>query len=308
MLLLAACAGETPSAPAHPTAVDAGTCSDYLTVGAPTLTTWCTACHSSALAGTVRNGAPDGVDLDTLAGARTWADRVRARALDARDMPYGGGIPEAERARFEAWLDCGLPGDELAWPASTRADRPDEATDRNAELLDDGGDLLLVVSWGGVDREILRFRKIDRQAFWVEEAYAGADGAPTWSRSWDPPLRVWDDLDDWTETVTATREQEGEVTTVTETWTFARGPADAVDARLRDQDPEQLVTTSSSGESYTWLLSTVTSFAERRRDTAVEEDLSLGLTTPIASPIEGFPIEAGRTWTERGHTRRRGAE
>ena len=298
---VAACGGAPSTvASSDPSA----TCSDYVTVGAPTLTTWCTACHSAELAGASRHGAPDGVDLDTLEGVRTWADRVRARALDTQDMPYGGGIPEAERARLLAWLDCGLPGDELAWPAVTRADRPDEATDRNAEVLDDDGDLLLLVGWGGVDREELRFRTDGALGFWVEEAYADADGAPTRSRSWDPPLRVWDDRDGWTETVTATIEDDGRITTVEETWTFERGAADAVDARLNDQDATQLVIRSSAGETYTWLLSPTTHFAERRRVTTTEEDVSLSLTAlPGASAIEGFPLEAGARWMERGYTR-----
>lgn len=298
--LLLGCADRAPvEPPAAP--ADAADCLDYATVGAPTLTTWCTSCHS-ALAPD-RHGAPDGVDLDTLEGARTWADRIRARAIDAQDMPYGGGIPEAERVRLQAWLDCGLPGDEVDWPSSEGGAPPDDAVDRAVSVLEDGGDLLLVVTWGGVDREVLRFRKDGAQAFWVEEAYTDADGAPTWSRSWSPPVRVWDDVDAWSETVTAVREEGGETTTRSETWSVEKGPAEVVDARLRDQDPAQVVASASTGETYTWLLSQTTSFVERRRVTTTEEDVSLGLTVPGLQTLEDFPLEAGLGWAERGYTR-----
>jgi hypothetical protein len=298
---LVACAG----APVEPLET-AATAECSAPSASSTLTTWCTSCHSALAAD--RHGAPEGVDFDTLDGARLWSDRIRARALDAEDMPYGGGIPAAERARLDAWLSCGLPGDDPVWPAVAGADHPDSASDRDAAVLDDDGDLVLVVSWGGVEREALRFRTLDGQGFWVEEVYLDEDGAPSWSRAWDPPILIWDDRDSWTESVTATRDDAGVVTTTEETWTVQKGQADVVDARLRDQDAVQLVLSASSGDAYTWLLSTMTSFAERTRVTSTEEDVSLGLTMPGFSTLEGFPLEVGPGWAERGYTRAVGTE
>lgn len=80
---------------------------DWDTVGAPFLFTWCTPCHAPTAED--RHDAPEGVDLDTLEGARTWAARVEARAIDDRTMPPAGGPRAEELAAFATWLDCGLP-------------------------------------------------------------------------------------------------------------------------------------------------------------------------------------------------------
>jgi len=74
------------------------------------VTSWCTPCHASSLTGADRQGAPVGVDLETLEDVRAWADRVRARSVDAQSMPPGGGPSEASRERLGLFLDCGLPG------------------------------------------------------------------------------------------------------------------------------------------------------------------------------------------------------
>ena len=111
---LMGCGGEEADTSA---AVDSGwsglACEDiytWSTVGAPVLYTWCTPCHSSQLVGDERQGAPDGVDLETLEHARTWADRIEARALgEAPSMPPVGGPTEQELTELQAWIDCGLP-------------------------------------------------------------------------------------------------------------------------------------------------------------------------------------------------------
>ena len=67
---------------------------------------YCRGCHSSAFDGADRYGAPPGVDFDDRGAVLTWAERMRARAVDRPDMPPGGGPSDAERATFGAWLDC----------------------------------------------------------------------------------------------------------------------------------------------------------------------------------------------------------
>lgn len=66
--------------------------------------TQCRACHSTSSPD--RHGAPEGVDFDTEDDVLRQAARVRARALDARTMPLGGGVPEDELARLDRYLAC----------------------------------------------------------------------------------------------------------------------------------------------------------------------------------------------------------
>jgi hypothetical protein len=119
MLLVAllACGGD-PQAPPDPTDPDPCDGLDWHRVGEPFVTTWCTTCHAPGLTGPSRFGAPDGLDLDTLDAVRTWEARIRAVAVgDDATMPPASPAPAAERARFEAWLDCGAPGTDAPDPA-----------------------------------------------------------------------------------------------------------------------------------------------------------------------------------------------
>jgi len=63
---------------------------------------YCRACHSTTTPD--RRGAPEGVDFTDRAEALAWAPRLKARVLDAGDMPLGGGVVTEDRARFEGWL------------------------------------------------------------------------------------------------------------------------------------------------------------------------------------------------------------
>ena len=104
MLLLLATACATPT-------TDSGApCADVAVTwehgGAAFFAGYCRTCHA---AGTPdRHGAPAGVDFDTLADVRGHAARIRARTLEAQDMPVGGGVPEADLALLDAFLGCGL--------------------------------------------------------------------------------------------------------------------------------------------------------------------------------------------------------
>jgi uncharacterized membrane protein len=66
--------------------------------------TYCTACHSEATAD--RRGAPAGVDFDTPTQVLDQESRVRARVLEDRTMPLGGGVPAEDLALLEQWLAC----------------------------------------------------------------------------------------------------------------------------------------------------------------------------------------------------------
>ena len=82
----------------------------YENVGAPFMTTWCTACHSSDLDSQYRAGAPDTVNLDTLEDVRQWNERILARVFNQDSpMPPAGLPAEEDLLRLEEWLLCGAP-------------------------------------------------------------------------------------------------------------------------------------------------------------------------------------------------------
>ena len=73
----------------------------------------CTGCHSSSLSGPDRNGAPDGVNFDTLAGAQAhWnAALSRVEAGHPATQTTGGGIQGAdytaeETDTFARYIQC----------------------------------------------------------------------------------------------------------------------------------------------------------------------------------------------------------
>lgn len=68
---------------------------------------WCRSCHSADSPN--RYGAPEGMDFDTLEDVHTWEGPIRSSVIEDESMPLGGGISDAERAEFGAWLDCGAP-------------------------------------------------------------------------------------------------------------------------------------------------------------------------------------------------------
>lgn len=77
---------------------------------------YCTRCHSSALTGAERNGAPNGYNWDTLDGVRAIApERIDAVAAAGPNkvntfMPLDEPRPSvAEREQLGEWLACGTP-------------------------------------------------------------------------------------------------------------------------------------------------------------------------------------------------------
>ena len=81
----------------------------YANFGRGYLDKHCVGCHHSLLPQDMREGAPLGVDLDTLEFSLQWADRIEARATgDVPTMPPGGGPTEDEREMLEEWLRCEL--------------------------------------------------------------------------------------------------------------------------------------------------------------------------------------------------------
>lgn len=84
----------------------------YENFGAPFMEAYCVRCHSAALVGEARNGAPLYHDFDTLLGILQVANHVDAYAAAGPDavntqMPPSGAKPTVdERYQLGEWLAC----------------------------------------------------------------------------------------------------------------------------------------------------------------------------------------------------------
>ena len=77
--------------------MDCATETNWTTVGAPFVYTWCTPCHSPTLTGADRQGAPEGVDFATLADVQG-----QAAAFEARVFAESGMMPPAAMCALAA--------------------------------------------------------------------------------------------------------------------------------------------------------------------------------------------------------------
>ena len=66
----------------------------------------CVSCHSATPSDEVFTVAPGGVMLDSVSEIRQWAPRIKARTLDASDMPFMNktAMTGLERAQLGEWL------------------------------------------------------------------------------------------------------------------------------------------------------------------------------------------------------------
>ena len=79
------------------------------------VTDYCTRCHSTALAGAARAGAPSDHNFDSAVLVREQIEHIDEQAAAGPDsinteMPIGAPAPtEAERQLLGEWLACGAP-------------------------------------------------------------------------------------------------------------------------------------------------------------------------------------------------------
>jgi hypothetical protein len=93
-------------------------------LGAPTaqdfgtafMQTYCLGCHSASLTGPARQGAPEGIDFDTLEDVRRQAAVIDAHAAAGPNGAHTAMPPASraqptrqERERLGQWLACGAP-------------------------------------------------------------------------------------------------------------------------------------------------------------------------------------------------------
>lgn len=113
LILLLACnpdPDDTASIAVSDTAQDCADVTNWTTVGAPFVYTWCTPCHSAKLDGDARQGAPAGMNFSGYSDVVAYADRIEARVFsEGAPMPPAGGPTAEELADVAAWLSCGLP-------------------------------------------------------------------------------------------------------------------------------------------------------------------------------------------------------
>ncbi len=74
------------------------------TFGESFFLSYCASCHAASAP--ERFGAPDTVTFDTEAEVARQLAAVRRTVLDARTMPKGGGVPEADLEALARYLDC----------------------------------------------------------------------------------------------------------------------------------------------------------------------------------------------------------
>lgn len=85
------------------------------TFGKQFMASYCTRCHSSALSGAQRQGAPNDHNFDSPEGVRDELEHVDGQAAAGPDvmntgMPLGDPTPtEDERRQLGEWLACGAP-------------------------------------------------------------------------------------------------------------------------------------------------------------------------------------------------------
>jgi uncharacterized membrane protein len=109
-LVAASCGGQTSTAGTTTPAT-----SDCSSAAVPTyseLTIWplCTTCHSSALTGSARSGAPPSVNFDSYSAAAAHAAEAVAEIDAGRMPPAGASQPSsAQVTALTLWTSCGTP-------------------------------------------------------------------------------------------------------------------------------------------------------------------------------------------------------
>lgn len=71
----------------------------------------CSSCHSTTPTDDVFQVAPGGVQLDDITAMQQWAPRIKARTVDATDMPFMNktGMTKEERILIGLWIEQGSP-------------------------------------------------------------------------------------------------------------------------------------------------------------------------------------------------------
>jgi len=234
------------------------------TVGQPFTLTYCAGCHSSYNEGERRFGAPEGVDLETLAGVQAQAAGSADR-VEAGTMPPGAGPSAVEQERWVHWLRCGAPGSDMGLPEGSHEGLAGYAYDTEAYTSTDPDDPAIMV----VDRAIaggsidFRIGPLSREWYVVDgpEAWllgieeVDADEVVIRSVEFDPALQVaGGDGSGWTTEVDVILLDEDGEQSGPRSFTFTESEAVDPDPRVPDEDARQIVGVSEDME-LGWMLS-----------------------------------------------------
>lgn len=115
LLLLACHSHDEPIGPSTQSVCPAASLLTYEDFGKGFMASYCLRCHSKAVTGAARGGAPSDHNFDDLSDIRALSDHIDQYAAAGPAaintvMPRGGPTPtEAERRKLGEWLACGAP-------------------------------------------------------------------------------------------------------------------------------------------------------------------------------------------------------
>ncbi len=279
-------------------------CADWQSVGQPFALSYCASCHSSRLTGGARYGAPEGIDLETLAGMRTHRARVEARALSTTpDMPPEGGVSDDERDALRRWYACDAPGQEAALPEAEGVAGLGGAVDLTASVIEADGRLVLEIE--------------STASAWFSQRFvvdaAGVASLVGWARyldegviesaDYDPGIPVYDpDATELTATVATSFAGATGEGTRTDAWVVTRVPEADPDPRFTDQAPQRVTALRDGEPQLTLWLSSVDMVVAlaQREESGAWAAVIFQTRDPLRDADEQFPIEAGGSWKARG--------
>jgi len=108
LLALVGCGGDEEEG----TVVDCSVATNWTTVGAPFVYTWCTPCHSPSLETLEdRQGAYPNINFGTYEDVVALSGAIENVIFEdaANPMPPGGGPSPEELDAVAEWIACGMP-------------------------------------------------------------------------------------------------------------------------------------------------------------------------------------------------------
>jgi hypothetical protein len=204
-----------------------GDCGDYALTGQPFLTTYCRSCHGAGQ----QLGA---VRLDSLEDLHQHQERVAVRLGEGTMPPSGGPRPD-ELLAFQAWLDCGAPGQDSGRPEGSEVTNPSASWEEQIAVteLAPGRLLFTMTETGGQDRGE-QIWELTEGGLALSESTRYFDGSPV-TDVWEPPLLVWHPSEDsWSRSVSHTRLDDLGSVSWSEEWTVVR--SESLDGRLLFRD------------------------------------------------------------------------
>lgn len=272
----------------------------HASAGQPYLLTYCTGCHSTAVTGQWRRGAPEGTDFETLDGVHAWRERIAER-IEAGTMPPGGGAPADQTARVLDWLSCGAPGTDTVLPIGQAAPVGD-AVEVGVYAEGDGTELIVVrqVELGtrafGSTWSTERYTISGENAWWHGYTLLDAEGAVLRAVTVYPEIALTSSGTLWVE---ADVEEAG--ISWTEDWSVSISlseDAPPLDGREVTWEFTEVLVLAGE-EEHGWHLSADRGMVARWMSLDAERSWSALQIGEASFAGEGFPLSIEGRWLER---------